>query len=71
MRCLLAVLFLLGAASIADARPLMDDEPPPALPASDAALPATADALASEFSATTRALRAAERALGPGHRGPA
>jgi membrane-bound lytic murein transglycosylase B len=65
VRCLLAVLFLLGAASIADARQLMDDEPPPALPAADAALPATADALAIEFSATTRALRAAEERWDP------
>jgi membrane-bound lytic murein transglycosylase B len=65
VRCLLAVLFLLGAASIADARQLTDDEPPPALPAADAALPATADALAIEFSTTTRALRAAEERWDP------
>ena len=38
MRLLLAVLLFLGAASVADARPLRD-EPPPALPAPDAALP--------------------------------
>jgi membrane-bound lytic murein transglycosylase B len=58
VRCLLAVLFLLGAASIADARELRD-EPQPALPAADAALPSMPEPLAADLAATTRRLRTA------------
>jgi membrane-bound lytic murein transglycosylase B len=61
----LAVLLVLGAVGVAEARQLTDDGPQPALPAADAPLPATPGALAVELTATTRALRAAEQRWAP------
>ena len=61
MRLLLAVLLLLGAASVADARALRD-APPPTLPAPDAALPRQPQALADALTTTTRQLRTAVEA---------
>jgi membrane-bound lytic murein transglycosylase B len=61
VRLLLAVLLLLGAASVADARALRD-QPPPALPAPDVALPRQAQPLADALATTTRQLRTAVEA---------
>ena len=61
MRLLLAVLLLLGAASVADAR-VLRDQPPPVLPAPDVALPRQAQPLADALTTTTRQLRTAVEA---------
>jgi membrane-bound lytic murein transglycosylase B len=61
VRLLLAVLLLLGAASVADAR-VLRDQPPPALPAPDVALPRQAQPLADALATTTRQLRTAVEA---------
>lgn len=58
MRALLVLLIVVGVVGVAEARPLRD-EPPPALPAPDAALPGGPKRLAAELTATTRRLRAA------------
>lgn len=58
MRALLVLLIVAGVVGVAEARPLRD-EPPPALPAPDAALPGGPKRLAAELTATTRRLRAA------------
>ena len=58
MRLLLAVLLVLGAASVADAR-VQRDEPPPALPAPDVKLPGRPEPLARSLTTTTRELRLA------------
>jgi membrane-bound lytic murein transglycosylase B len=71
VRILLAVLLLLGAASVADARPLHDPPTLPApgapplrqsLPAPDARLPRQPQALATALTTTTRQLRTAVEA---------
>jgi membrane-bound lytic murein transglycosylase B len=61
VRLLLAVLLLLGAASVADAR-VLRDQPPPVLPAPDVALPRQAQPLADALTTTTRQLRTAVEA---------
>jgi len=58
VRALLVLLIVAGVVGVAEARPLRD-EPPPALPAPDAALPGGPKRLAAELTATTRRLRAA------------
>jgi membrane-bound lytic murein transglycosylase B len=55
---LLAVLLVLGAASVADAR-VQRDQPLPALPTPDVKLPGQPEPLARSLTATTRELRAA------------
>jgi membrane-bound lytic murein transglycosylase B len=61
VRLLLAVLLLLGPASVADAR-VLRDQPPPVLPAPDVALPRQAQPLADALTTTTRQLRTAVEA---------
>jgi membrane-bound lytic murein transglycosylase B len=61
VRLLLAVLLLLGPASVAGAR-VLRDQPPPVLPAPDVALPRQAQPLADALTTTTRQLRTAVEA---------
>ena len=67
MRFLLAVLLLLGTASVADAR-VLRDEPPPALPAPDATLPRQPAPLAEALTTTIRQLRTAVEAYAAAER---